>query len=124
MIRLTNEQWERIRNHFREERILDGRPGRKPIPTRRASTRLSLGRSSKRTTAWWNSTGRNAGVLRPPGSGPFRIAVIAGEASPEWCPHMTSSSRPDREDGGGRLLADRIYLLDPAVKICTAIITV
>jgi transposase len=35
MIRLTNEQWERIRNHFREERILDGRPGRKPIPTRR-----------------------------------------------------------------------------------------
>jgi hypothetical protein len=35
MIRLTNEQWERIRNHFPEEHILDGRPGRKPIPTRR-----------------------------------------------------------------------------------------
>jgi hypothetical protein len=34
MIRLTNEQWERIRNHFPEEHILDGRPGRKPIPTR------------------------------------------------------------------------------------------
>src|SRR5262249_60583194 len=34
MIRLTNEQWERIRNHFPEERIPDGRPGRKPIPTR------------------------------------------------------------------------------------------
>src|SRR5262245_19148749 len=35
MIRLTNEQWERIRNHFPEEHIPDGRPGRKPIPTRR-----------------------------------------------------------------------------------------
>ena len=35
MIRLTNEQWERIRNHFTEEHIDDGRPGRKPIPTRR-----------------------------------------------------------------------------------------
>ena len=34
MIRLTNEQWERIRNHFPEEHIRDGRPGRKPIPTR------------------------------------------------------------------------------------------
>jgi hypothetical protein len=30
MIRLTNEQWERIRNHFPEEHIPDGRPGRKP----------------------------------------------------------------------------------------------
>ena len=35
MIRLTNDQWERIRNHFPEENIPDGRPGRKPIPTRR-----------------------------------------------------------------------------------------
>jgi hypothetical protein len=35
MIRLTNRQWERIRNHFPEEHIPDGRPGRKPIPTRR-----------------------------------------------------------------------------------------
>jgi hypothetical protein len=34
MIRLINEQWERIRNHFPEEHIPDGRPGRKPIPTR------------------------------------------------------------------------------------------
>jgi len=30
-----NEQWERIRNHFPEEHIPDGRPGRKPIPARR-----------------------------------------------------------------------------------------
>ena len=30
----TNEQWERIRKHFPEEHIPDGRPGRKPIPTR------------------------------------------------------------------------------------------
>jgi small subunit ribosomal protein S21 len=28
MIRLTDEQWERIRNHFPEEHIADGRPGR------------------------------------------------------------------------------------------------
>ena len=34
MIRLRNEQWERIRKHFPEEHIPDGRPGRKPIPTR------------------------------------------------------------------------------------------
>jgi transposase len=31
MIRLTDEQWERIRKHFPEEHI----PGRKPVPTRR-----------------------------------------------------------------------------------------
>jgi transposase len=34
MIRLTDAQWERIRNHFPEEHIPDGRAGRKPIPTR------------------------------------------------------------------------------------------
>src|SRR3984893_19511079 len=35
MIRLTDEQWERIRKHFTEEHIPDGRPGRKHIATRR-----------------------------------------------------------------------------------------
>jgi transposase len=35
MIRLTDEQWERIRKHFPEEHIPDDRPGRRPIPTRR-----------------------------------------------------------------------------------------
>ena len=35
MIRLSDEQWERIRNHFPEEHVPDDRPGRKPIPTRR-----------------------------------------------------------------------------------------
>jgi transposase len=35
VIRLTDEQWERIREHFPEENIPDGRPGRKPIATRR-----------------------------------------------------------------------------------------
>jgi hypothetical protein len=35
MIRLTDEQWERIRDHFPEEHISDCRPGRKLIPTRR-----------------------------------------------------------------------------------------
>jgi transposase len=35
MLRLSNEQWERIREHFPEENIPAGRPGRKPIPTRK-----------------------------------------------------------------------------------------
>ena len=35
MIRLTDEQWERIRGHFPEENIADGRAGRKPIAARR-----------------------------------------------------------------------------------------
>jgi transposase len=34
MIRLSDEQWDRIREHFPEEHIADGRPGRKPIPAR------------------------------------------------------------------------------------------
>ena len=34
MIRLLDSEWERIREHFPEENIPDGRPGRKPIPTR------------------------------------------------------------------------------------------
>src|ERR1700746_1457442 len=35
MIRLTNEQWERIRKHFPEEHIPDWGPGRKPVRRRR-----------------------------------------------------------------------------------------
>ncbi len=35
MIRLTDENWERIRKHFPEENIPEGRPGSKPIPTRK-----------------------------------------------------------------------------------------
>ena len=35
MIRLTDEQWECIRKRFPEEHIADGRPGRRPVPTRR-----------------------------------------------------------------------------------------
>ncbi len=34
-ITLTDAQWERIRQHFPEENIPGGRPGRKPVPTRR-----------------------------------------------------------------------------------------
>jgi transposase len=34
MFRLLDSEWERIREHFPEENIPDGRPGRKPIPTR------------------------------------------------------------------------------------------
>ena len=35
MIRLTDEQWELIREHFPEENLPASRPGRKPIPTRK-----------------------------------------------------------------------------------------
>jgi transposase len=34
-ITLTDPQWEKIRGHFPEENVPDGRPGRKAIPTRR-----------------------------------------------------------------------------------------
>ena len=34
MLRLTDDQWERIREHFPEENIPADRPGRKPIPAR------------------------------------------------------------------------------------------
>jgi transposase len=32
---LSDEQWGRIRKHFPEEHIPEGRPGRKPITTRK-----------------------------------------------------------------------------------------
>ena len=35
MLRLTDEQWELLRNHFPEEPIPDDRPGRKPIPAQK-----------------------------------------------------------------------------------------
>src|ERR1700750_1511546 len=35
MIRLLDSEWKRIREHFPEENIPDGRPGRKPVPARR-----------------------------------------------------------------------------------------
>ncbi|HWO43356.1 MAG TPA: IS5 family transposase, partial [Candidatus Eisenbacteria bacterium] len=34
MLKLSDEHWARIREHFPKENIPDGRPGRKPIPTR------------------------------------------------------------------------------------------
>src|SRR6478609_6984834 len=35
MIRLRDSDWERIRHHFPEEKISEGRPGRKPVPPRK-----------------------------------------------------------------------------------------
>ncbi|MGC2460323.1 MAG: IS5 family transposase [Steroidobacteraceae bacterium] len=35
MLNLRDEQWEWIREHFPEENVPDGRPGRKPTPTRK-----------------------------------------------------------------------------------------
>lgn len=34
MLRLIDEHWQRIRNHFPEEQIPDSRPGRRPVPAR------------------------------------------------------------------------------------------
>jgi transposase len=34
MLRLTDDQWERIREHFPEENIPADHPGCKPVPTR------------------------------------------------------------------------------------------
>ena len=34
MLRLRDAQWERIREHYPEEHIPEGRPGRKPVPAR------------------------------------------------------------------------------------------
>lgn len=34
MLRLRDDQWERIRDHFPEEHIRESRPGCKPVPTR------------------------------------------------------------------------------------------
>ena len=34
MLRLSDERWERIRKHFPEENIAEGRAGRKPVPAR------------------------------------------------------------------------------------------
>ena len=34
MLRLSDDQWERIREHFPEENIPEGRAGRRPVPTR------------------------------------------------------------------------------------------
>jgi transposase len=35
VIRVSNDQWHRIREHFPEESIPEDRPGRKPVPARR-----------------------------------------------------------------------------------------
>ncbi|MDR1076701.1 MAG: IS5 family transposase, partial [Xanthomonadaceae bacterium] len=34
MLKISDAHWDRIKHHFPEENIPDGRPGRKPVPTR------------------------------------------------------------------------------------------
>ena len=34
MLRLRDDQWDRIREHFAEEQIAESRRGRKPVPAR------------------------------------------------------------------------------------------
>ena len=50
MIRLNDSDWERIRHHFPEENISEGRPGRKPVPTRKI---LEAALSILNTGAQW-----------------------------------------------------------------------
>ena len=56
MLRLSDEQSERIREHFPEEHIPPNRPGRKPIPTRRVLEAvlwiLNTGAQYRRFQAW------------------------------------------------------------------------
>jgi transposase len=41
MLRISDEQWERIRNHLPEEHISESRPGHKQISTRTMLRELS-----------------------------------------------------------------------------------
>jgi len=34
MLRLSDEQWKRIKGHFPEENVAESHPGRKPVPAR------------------------------------------------------------------------------------------
>lgn len=94
MIRLTDEQRERIRNHFPEEHFPDGRPGHKLIPTRRVLEAvlwiLSTGAQMAHAFAKLSGAALN-GFLQ------YRKRLAGGQL------------REDREtatsaDGGGRLL--------------------
>ncbi len=57
MLRLSDEHWERIRDHFPAEHLPEGRPGRKPVPTRAV---LEAVLWMLQAGAQWH--------LRPPGS--------------------------------------------------------
>src|SRR6478736_4969350 len=54
MIRLNDSDWERIRHHFPEENISEGRPGRKPVPSRKILE----------ATLWILNTGRSGTCCR------------------------------------------------------------
>ncbi len=76
MLRLANNQWERIREHFPEEHIPDSRPGRKPVPTRavleavlwilNTVARWSLLPRAIPTTRRWIAGSNSRGSLFPP----------------------------------------------------------
>ena len=51
MIRLSDLQWERIRHHFPEENIADGRPGRRPVSTRQVLEADALDTEHRRAMA-------------------------------------------------------------------------
>ena len=71
MVRLSDEHRERIREHFPEENIPDGRPGRKPIPTRKVHEAV----------LWILNTGVKVHVCRerfvvPAGGIPAAVKVV------------------------------------------------
>lgn len=67
VLRVTDEQWELIRKHFPEERIPDGRPGRKPIAARsglRPGANNTLGRAHAAVVVRYGPTHRLGTVRR------------------------------------------------------------
>ncbi len=56
MLRITDEQWELIREHFPEEHVADDRHYRKPIPARKVLDAV----------LWVLNTGPNGALLPQP----------------------------------------------------------
>lgn len=94
MQKISDAHWEWIKPHFPEENIPDGRPGRKPVPTRQVLDAvlwiLNTGAQWKmlpqsypnyktvhrRFQAWVTAPAITDGILTPAGDGkPFPLAV-------------------------------------------------
>ena len=71
LIWLTDLQWERIRDYFPEENIPDGRPGRKPVSTRRV---LEAVLSIFNTGAQWHMLPQSYPTTKPY-IGAFRLGA-------------------------------------------------
>jgi transposase len=71
VLKLSDEQWERIREHFPEEHIPAERPGRKPIPARKV---LEAVLWILNTGAQWHCC-RNAVRTTKPSTGVFNTGA-------------------------------------------------